>query len=548
VSTSKQNRPILRSGMTIGSASAESDDAFLFEAFLDTGALESVLNFNDKKFLVLGRTGSGKTALIRKVLNDRPNVIKIDPERLSINHIENSNIVSWLIDHEFNIDIFFQLLWRHVFSVELLKRRYGLNNEHKAQNFLQTLTNIFSAKRAKALKYLSEFDVEFWQDSDVRVQQITNRFEFGLKNEAGIDFERLKGRSEASLRDDHEFVSEIEQRIKTVTGKVQMAQLSEVIDLLSETFSDPKHALYIVVDDLDLPFASEKTRIKLIRALIDSVRKMRSIPYVKFIVAMRDDLLAQVFDRTRDAGFQVEKYEDDILPLQWNANQLFELTEKRIGLLFKRQYTKDGVKFYDVFPQEVKRVKSREYMLSRTLMRPRDIIKFVNESLIAAQGDSEISPKAVQDAELKYSINRLAALFDEWRGRYPSAEIASSILRGRNQSFQYGEINEEAVDKVILELASLEYSNDPLVAVCKKYFEATSTARETALHLVLDCLYNLGLIGIKPYADAKYEWSSNSWKNIRAQSWAADSRIQIHSTFIRGLSVNPREEGEFAKQ
>lgn len=65
---------------------------------------------------------------------------------------------------------------------------------------------------------------------------------------------------------------------------------------------------------------------------------------------MRKDLLDLVFDKTRGAGFQEEKYESYILPIQWTREELIELIEKRVKEVFKRQYTSEDVTFNDIFP------------------------------------------------------------------------------------------------------------------------------------------------------------------------------------------------------
>jgi type II secretory ATPase GspE/PulE/Tfp pilus assembly ATPase PilB-like protein len=64
----KQDRFIFRKLDTIGAADAEQDKEFLKECFVEHGYLEVLRNCNDPRRIVLGRTGSGKTALLQKVL------------------------------------------------------------------------------------------------------------------------------------------------------------------------------------------------------------------------------------------------------------------------------------------------------------------------------------------------------------------------------------------------------------------------------------------------------------------------------------------------
>jgi Cdc6-like AAA superfamily ATPase len=49
---------------TIGTADAESDHYF-YDNFIDTGYFDVIKDHNDPRNIILGRTGSGKTALSR---------------------------------------------------------------------------------------------------------------------------------------------------------------------------------------------------------------------------------------------------------------------------------------------------------------------------------------------------------------------------------------------------------------------------------------------------------------------------------------------------
>lgn len=86
-----------------------------------------------------------------------------------------------------------------------------------------------------------------------------------------------------------------------------------------------------MIDQLDEDWAETETRYRFIRALIEEIKSFRNLPQVKILVALRQDLLEIVFDRTRDAGFQEEKYEAYLLPLKWTENELEQLIEKRIN-------------------------------------------------------------------------------------------------------------------------------------------------------------------------------------------------------------------------
>src|SRR3989442_10138928 len=102
----------IRKAQTLGALAAE-DDGFLTEAFVDSGYLPTLLDTADPRFLVLGRTGAGKTAILRQV-REKAVVGCIDPEELSMQHLYNSTILPKLVDAGVNLDVFYKYLWRHV--------------------------------------------------------------------------------------------------------------------------------------------------------------------------------------------------------------------------------------------------------------------------------------------------------------------------------------------------------------------------------------------------------------------------------------------------
>ena len=84
---------------------------------------------------------------------------------------------------------------------------------------------------------------------------------------------------------------EVVNRGARAVTQIQVSALSKVLDLLEEeVFTDPQDTYFIVTDDLDTPWATERVKYKLIRALIETVRAFKRVQQVKVIVAMRQDL------------------------------------------------------------------------------------------------------------------------------------------------------------------------------------------------------------------------------------------------------------------
>ena len=76
--------------------------------------------------------------------------VELSPEALSLNFVTNSAVIQFFEEAGVRLDIFYTLLWRHIITVELLKLRYGIENELKQQTFFGSIVGKFSVDLGKA--------------------------------------------------------------------------------------------------------------------------------------------------------------------------------------------------------------------------------------------------------------------------------------------------------------------------------------------------------------------------------------------------------------
>ena len=160
---------------SIGAADAEEDAPFLKECFVDIGDLYALKDFSDPRRIVVGRTGSGKTALLLQLKEMESHVIEVQPESLALAYISNSNILNFFTELGVRLDVFFKLLWRHVFAVEILKHHFHIQSEAEKASFLLKVKSIFKDKKdEKALEYLETWGKSFWQETEYRIKEVTS--------------------------------------------------------------------------------------------------------------------------------------------------------------------------------------------------------------------------------------------------------------------------------------------------------------------------------------------------------------------------------------
>jgi hypothetical protein len=527
--------------LKVGALDAETDTKLLDKCFVDKGDLNELLDIDNPASIVLGRTGSGKSALLYRLQNYAYKNVKLDPNDISIRFLEHSDIIKFFDALDIKLDLFYRLLWRHILTVEFLKLRYEIKNEQDGRWFTTNIFNSFSKDKAKkkAIGYFNEWGERFWLDTDEHLKEITKKIENDTKTSIGSKYSNLSLSIDGVKNLSDQERVEVKQRASQVVSGLQIGKLNEVLDLLSEhSFDDLQKKYYILIDQLDEDWANTDTRCRFIRALIEEVKTFRKIRPVKIVAALRKDLLDLVFDKTRDSGFQEEKYESYIMEIRWTSIELKKLVELRINEVFRSQYTRDTIQITDVFPKPRKGggQTAIDFMIERTLRRPRDVLQFVNECFKIASERDRISWRALQAAEAQYSEKRLKSLKEEWGEMYPSFNDTVEILRGKRANFSRSVITETGFDEVLMALYESE-SSDPCSKIVKKYFDSQSVKNSEILSTMLACLYRVGAIGVKISTLDTFVWSYIDQSTISKGEIKRSNQIKIHKMLYRALDV-----------
>ena len=96
MANSKPARRHLRSDFNLGGEQAEADP-LLDAAFYDSGKFSSIENRNNPHCFLIGRTGSGKSAILQHLEDIKPeHTIRINPEDLSLPYLLDLNVVQTL--------------------------------------------------------------------------------------------------------------------------------------------------------------------------------------------------------------------------------------------------------------------------------------------------------------------------------------------------------------------------------------------------------------------------------------------------------------------
>jgi len=535
MSKTEKSKFVFKKHDNIGAADAEEDARFLESCFIDTGDLTTLRDCSNPKRLVVGRTGSGKSALLMRLAEVEQRVIQVRPESLALAYISNSTILQFLSELGVKLDIFFKLLWRHVFTVEILKRHFKIDSEESKQSFLDGLFNMFRDKKhVKATEYLRKWGESFWEETEYRIKEITQTLEQNLKTAVEADFSPAALSIEGAQSLTESQKKDVIQRAQFVVNQVQIRELSEILDLLKDVLDDAQKRYFIVIDRLDDDWIEDRLRFRLIRALIETIKDFSRVRNVKIVAAMRVDLLDRVFRLTRDAGFQEEKYETLYLPIEWNKGQITRVLDARIQALIRERYTKRPVFHPDILPSSVDEKNALDYMLERTMMRPRDLILFFNECLEKAEGRAQLTQQMIREAEAQYSHKRLRSLADEWVGDYPNLIFFSGLLRKRNRQFLLNSITREEIGEFCLNFACSNFSGTDALSEAGDLF-IDNQGRDDFLAVVFQVFHRIGIVGLKVRSYEPVMWVGAKRRTISRSEIDHETRISIHPAYWRAL-------------
>ncbi|MBQ8847746.1 MAG: hypothetical protein IJ003_02240 [Candidatus Gastranaerophilales bacterium] len=478
---------VFKRSMSLGTICAENDDEFLKSCFLETPEYNELCDFKNRKMILLGRTGTGKTALLNEIKNKVDYYIPIKPDMFAMQYIASVPFVKRLVDEGINLDILYKFLWLHEIISQIIKNYFSYQKKKFLDELIKMVKDVGRLNQLK--KYVDEYDGVFFDEGIS--EKITNELQSHVATVVGSDIAKLEGKLSDTQR------QEIQIKASQYINKKQISQLKNIISIFKEYFSNNRQKkIVVVIDNLDDKWVESNSKYKLIDALLTAMKEFSDIINLKILIAMRADLLAKTCEVTKR---QNEKDGSFTLKLDWNPQMLEELLNKRVAHLFAYKYKKQtNLTFKDIFKINVKGTTALNYIVDRSMMRPRDLISFVNLCLIEADGKTTITEENILSAELNYKKERLQALDHEWSNIYGNIEGYINILYHLGNKFKYMDlINNKynEISEMIFEYfkdCDMQLKND------FKYSESqTSYAREQNIRKLLNVMYTIGLIGIK---------------------------------------------------
>lgn len=541
------NRIKFDANMTIGENGAENDSKFLFECFVDHPALSALRDLESPKNIALGSTGIGKTALIRMIEKQEDNCQSIELHEMAMNYIANSDTIQFLEKIDVDLSLFFQSLWRHVIVIEYIKLYCTMESANKFQFTMANLIRIVRRDnlKRKLEKFVEENENRFWHTLDENVIELTGKLENNIRVDLGAEIDKSKMSAGYGRTLSSEKKVQLQQRAKKFVDSHLLAELGSIITALAETTHDKAQGYFIVIDKLDEHWVDEKIKYPLIQSLFETIKSLQKLRNLKVVVALRNDIYEKMVREYEPSKAQLEKNKDFIVRLSWSKDQLFDLVSKRIRKMFYWQYSGDEVHFNDIFKSKFDgKNNTWNYLLERTLYRPRDVINFINTCIQAAEGKETVSKTDFLRAERIYSEMRREALVHEWSPVFPGISILLGMLENLPPRFEGARFCEtKTMEELYYKFGENErFQKDEL---WEKIQHIIGNGDDANYHeLVAEILHRLHLIGavaLKTRSDNAFQLVHQTGRPLPVHTISPETKVEINKMLWKALGINPHE-------
>lgn len=394
-------------------------------------------------FLISGRRGDGKTTLIEYFLQ-KNNTVKEEKEKVFSRKDSYENFrLNTLIDSEKNKDDSYSL-WKWTILLEFSKL------------ICLKSKNLNSSRELKTLKKFLDNNNFHINLSGAKTISITreNQINGSLSVECGFNFlSKLKAMFFASLSRSKK------DEVKSEPGSYinYLNSLEEIVFKIFEQNTSCKW--YLIYDELDSFFVNSSEYKKIIVNLINAIHSLNSSfrkrkINCKIILCLRSDIL-NLLNFTNSSKI----LSDSTLELNWHRDNqispLIHLIAKKIIASNPDEYKGKNSKdiFYSLFDKKKivygknKRNKNNvteihKHILSKTLLRPRDIVQFFS-CLNKNYGEAEkITEEMLFSVEKEYSSYFLNDIRSELCGHFEEHIVDFTLqlikqINKRRFSFEY---------------------------------------------------------------------------------------------------------------
>lgn len=434
-----------------GDVRAEHDHEMLDTSFHESQNYRTLIESRDR-FIVVGRRGTGKSALTYKLSKDwklkKFGVLVIAPAE---EHVIGLRPVAALFGESVSrIRAGIKLAWKYALLMEIassFEKNYKISTE--------------LIKYQKLSTHLKK-----WNSSGSNL------------------FEKLR----ATLIQTLQNIRNPEDRIADISKLLDLNQLTQE---LTEVNSYSKHNFVLLIDKLDEGYEPDTVGIGIIDGIIYGTDEIRNALDQNFqaIVFLRDNIFRAV--QVEDKDFS-RNLEGQILRLHWDPEELFYMACKRIRIAYSIEKESDIKVWNAITENGLHGREGFKKCLRFTLYRPRDVISLLNTAIEQAkrQNRDTLTEDDFLTSAKQISLIRFDDLRKEYAHVFPGIEQLTIAFNNTTSQFSV----EQAKQKIKLVIDGLSNQTDAL-----QHFRILGSEDE-----ITKALYGIGFWGF-------FDTQSQTW-------------------------------------
>jgi hypothetical protein len=311
----------------------------------------------------------------------------------------------------------------------------------------------------------------------------------------------------------------------------KLYKLEEIQDLLPALAKIlERQEVLVFVDELDRGWDAKENAQAFVAGLFQACLTINNVsPNLTVYMSLRQELYDNIPALYEDA----QKYRDLIETVSWNEAGLREMLAARLRYSIPElREMSDQECWNSVFSETLsyRQNKSFNYMVDRTLYRPRELIQFSAQTIEAGvklQTPPPLDYAVISQAELAYSEDRAKDIAAEFRFQYPGLLSLFEIFRGRVHTY-----DRDTLQYLCLELITGDAATAP---------EAYTWIQAHDPDSLIDVLWRIGFLRAQAVGGVKAQRRSGSSYMGPHQasnlSLMNTSRFQVHPMFRSFLGL-----------
>ncbi|MGP1375427.1 MAG: P-loop ATPase, Sll1717 family [Almyronema sp.] len=393
------------SKLNLGSDSAERDITVgLSEYFYQNSTYHKFLNSH--KTILVGNRGTGKSAIFKYI---------------AITEAKKGNLILELSPEEYSYELLCEYLRRESEGSWGKQSSYSVAWQYLLYNL--AFSKIVENKRGLLLG--PQKDIYNYVRSNPQTQKL---------NSIGILVSYLKRLEKAKLESQETF-----SKTRELQTLYSLEEIKGLIPSLKRVLQKTK--IKILIDELDKGWDNSEDAQYFIAGLFQATQKINLIsPNLKVYVSIRQEL----FDNIPQIYDDAQKIREDVEIIRWGREELIEFLGLRIAHSFpETKQLSSQRKWHSIFSAKLPTYQedSTEYIISRTQLRPRELLQFCKLCLENHSNGSKVTETSIIAAEEFYSEQKIKDLAAEYRFQYPYLLDLFEVFRGKHLYFSKDDLD-----------------------------------------------------------------------------------------------------------